>query len=789
MPRTGTLPGISYLRRSWRAAAGTAGLVVALMAIGAPPASAASDFRWGAQLPPRISAELVAPIFHGARATAERTDAPAPQLARRGAEPAVCDGCTPPLLYHGGAVMGTPSQAGRVVITPIYWVPPGFTMSAGYKDTINQYLNDIDADSGKPSNVYAVNAEYSRAPTSGGGDQMAYDLFAGAPINDNSPYPAQECDAHDGFTYCITDAQIRTRIAALLVANMLPADLGHLYPVFFPPGVNITDSDGGYSDEAWCGIHGAFQSTVPSGPVIYALEPYPIEGCFVDQYPNGDPGDVGTYYADDEISTLSHEINEAITDPSLALSYGWYDRTGHEIGDECSHIYGKPLGFTDPANPQGTLYNQVINGNKYYTQKTFSNATFAKFGVGQGCVGKAFQPTGAAAPTQREPDPYTARLTAAPSELPADGTSTSTISMTITDDDGDPVEDDRVVVRVNGTEDTLGACGDVDSDGGYTDEDGQVSVQYTASDEDASCSVIATESLTGTTEVAEIHQGTARLDNAEITAAFPSTITSGGDPVQFTTTVDNPSPDDIHGARLTFLMAGNNTSTQGASADQVHLQYADSTTNGQFVNVELEGTTVDDEVIYGYLGPEVGDDFPGDSTRTTKLRISFDEDVPASEVTGFDLVIEMQLDQFNAASGSATNLGYIGTNDITVLAAETPPPPPPPPPPPAVVTPPPPPPPPPPPVVTPPPPPPPTTVTVTVPGRAKGCTVPKLIGQTYANAQKRLRKAACPRVTITRPGSRTPRGKKLVVRRLSPKAGTVLTASKTVRLTFGFVKK
>ena len=166
-------------------------------------------------------------------------------------------------------------------------------MSAGYRNVINQYLSDIDADSGQKTNVYAVNAEYYRAPTSAGGDQMTYDLFAGTPIVDTSAYPAQQCDAHAGFTYCITDAQIRTRIAALLVANGLPADLAHLYPVFLPPGVNITDSDGGYSDEAWCGIHGAFQSTVPSGPVIYAMEPYPIEGCYVDQYPNGVTGDVG----------------------------------------------------------------------------------------------------------------------------------------------------------------------------------------------------------------------------------------------------------------------------------------------------------------------------------------------------------------------------------------------------------------------------------------------------------------------------------------------------------------
>ena len=169
--------------------------------------------------------------------------------------------------------------------------------------------------------------------------------------------------------------------------------------------MDITDSDGGYSDVGWCRTRrlrfdGAeWRDHLRDGALS-------IDGCFVDQYPHLSADD-GTAYADDEISTLSHEINESITDPSLPLSYGWYDRTGHEIGDECSHIYGIPLGSADPGNAQGTLYNQVINGHRYYTQKAFSNATFAKFGTGQGCVGKAFQPSGAAAPTQREPDPYT----------------------------------------------------------------------------------------------------------------------------------------------------------------------------------------------------------------------------------------------------------------------------------------------------------------------------------------------------------------------------------------------
>src|SRR5690348_4514327 len=44
-------------------------------------------------------------------------------------------GCDPPLIWHGGPVMGTPST-GPIVVTPIFWHPAGHPMS-------NQYTNII----------------------------------------------------------------------------------------------------------------------------------------------------------------------------------------------------------------------------------------------------------------------------------------------------------------------------------------------------------------------------------------------------------------------------------------------------------------------------------------------------------------------------------------------------------------------------------------------------------------------------------------------------------------------
>ena len=44
-------------------------------------------------------------------------------------DPTVCNGCVPPLVYHGGDVMGT-AQAGEITVTPIYWAPIGFSLDA-----------------------------------------------------------------------------------------------------------------------------------------------------------------------------------------------------------------------------------------------------------------------------------------------------------------------------------------------------------------------------------------------------------------------------------------------------------------------------------------------------------------------------------------------------------------------------------------------------------------------------------------------------------------------------------
>ncbi len=90
-----------------------------------------------------------------------------------------------------------------------------------------------------------------------------------------------------------------------------------LYFVYMPSGVTVT-AGGSSSCSSFCGYHDAINSQV-----YYAVMPYPdCSGCSASLAPF------------DALTTSSHELCEAITDP--VPGQGWYDQTNGEIGDICA---------------------------------------------------------------------------------------------------------------------------------------------------------------------------------------------------------------------------------------------------------------------------------------------------------------------------------------------------------------------------------------------------------------------------------------------------------------------
>ncbi len=299
---------------------------------------------------------------------------------------------TPPLIFHGGAVMGTPAT-GPVVVTPIFWNPAGHPMASAYKKIITAYLADVAAASGRRTNVYSTLNEYF-----GSNGAISYQVRLGAPVNDTSALPADGCKVNgrdtkriyadnSGYNACLDDAQVISETNRVVAARHLPVDLGHIYVLYLPKHVESCFFAGSTTTASnFCTInyqpsaaYCAYHSQAPNG-TVYANLPFPIYQspagftCGSDarfpaiETPNGNPD------ADTEVSPTSHEIMEAITDPDT--STGWYDSSGFENGDECAYVFGATQGTA------GQLYNQVINRHHYLTQEEFSNLDFAKTGLG-----------------------------------------------------------------------------------------------------------------------------------------------------------------------------------------------------------------------------------------------------------------------------------------------------------------------------------------------------------------------------------------------------------------------
>lgn len=574
-------------------------------------------------------------------------------------EPGVCQGCKPPLLYRGGPVLDT----SNLTITPIYWAPSGYSFSTSYPAIINQYLADVAADSGKSQNTYAIDSEYYM--TSGGTKtSVVYKIDAGPPINATDAFPSTStpCDVHPPYSACVNQDQIRTELATVLASGNLPADLNHVYLLLFPEGVQTFETNA-RSQEVYCGIHSAFDLPGGGGTVLYADEPY-ITSCSAGQAPNGDAA------ADTEVSIIAHEMSETITDP-LSSSPSWFDAAGNEIGDECNFNYGPPLGSTDQNNPQTTEYNQVINGHYYYAQTMFSNASYTSQGIGKGCLTAAYAAaTTTAFKAASTTSPASATLDASDTRLPADGKSTSKLTLTVLDESGEPVSGDHIHFDVKSSDQMPGMCGGLSSADGMTDDNGQFATTYTASSDNVACIVFGIDSESGSSDWATVYQGSADSIQPAITdASLPSSITPGGGTETFSVTASNPSNTDIADARLDVFLTGDNNGTTGLKASQVHLAYSDDTTGGAFVAVPTSGETVKDGEIDAYVMPDKAADLPAGGSRTVTFQISIDSGAPDTATTGSPLHVETDLDQFDPADNSQNNLDYVGPVDVTIASA------------------------------------------------------------------------------------------------------------------------
>jgi len=292
--------------------------------------------------------------------------------------PDIPTGARAPVSHVGGIAKapGLPYNGGRVLHSnrthPIFWEPAGsgLTYDPRYESLIQTFLIDVAADSHKTTNTFSLAGQYrdSKGPA-------AYDSTYGGAVLDTDPLPASGCTeppaTGPGWAVCLTDAQLEAEIEHLVAAENLPMTNHDVYLMVTPNGFgSCTDAGSsscalGGSAGGYCGYH----SETPNG-ILYAVIPF---NAVTGHCQSNDPRP-NSSTADPTISTISHELNETVTDPE---GDAWIDAEGNEAADLCLTAFGPALGGVG-----GTAWNQSIHGGHFFLQELWSNA-------GGGCEQRA----------------------------------------------------------------------------------------------------------------------------------------------------------------------------------------------------------------------------------------------------------------------------------------------------------------------------------------------------------------------------------------------------------------
>jgi uncharacterized repeat protein (TIGR01451 family) len=249
-----------------------------------------------------------------------------------------------------------------------FWLPTGQTYegtvagNTNYENLISQWAQDLGG-----SQFHNLLTQYY-----GNNGTITNDVtFGGSWIDTATAYP------HAGTTADpLTDADIHAEVTNAVTTNGWTEDTNHIVAVFTGTGIQECGSFGEctYTDPGFCAYHDHFSDG--GDDAVYGYMSYDdfthlagktcvagTTGGDTDPnrnvYPNGDRA------ADSEISTLSHEVIEAETDPHPNDTWTNSDPNVGEIGDACNFNYA-------PRDDTGA--DVYMNGHGYIMQQEYSNA-------------------------------------------------------------------------------------------------------------------------------------------------------------------------------------------------------------------------------------------------------------------------------------------------------------------------------------------------------------------------------------------------------------------------------
>lgn len=340
---------------------------------------------------------------------------------------------TSALCYRGGPVLHDPT------VYVIFWQGPLVTgqpenpkvslFPGKFEEVIEHYLEGVSTESGHQSNIFAIDPQYFEVQ---GTDKISGEYrLASAPgdaVVDNRAFPSHseaECADKTRFTEgpCLLDSDIQHEVKEVATEKSWPQEsLGAVYLVITPAGVGGCFEAGACAlqEGGYCAYHGDFggDGMTVGQQTLYADLPYDagVSGCVPEPevHPNQSLLGSEAAGADADIDDISHELNEAITDPIGSQCdeespehlhcepTSWLDESGQELADKClptetppGSVYGEPLGEAlstgTEAEKLASRYNQVIAGHDYWTQRQWSNEAGGYFQL----AGKPFEQEGA----------------------------------------------------------------------------------------------------------------------------------------------------------------------------------------------------------------------------------------------------------------------------------------------------------------------------------------------------------------------------------------------------------
>jgi len=232
------------------------------------------------------------------------------------------------ILFHGGPVMNKAKGVNVYLIWYGDWT--GNTATT----IIPKFVQDLD---GSP--YFNINTTYYDSTNTHVTNAVSY--------NGSTTHA-------ETYGTSLSDNQIEQ-----IVSDTNPTDSNAVY--FVLTGPDVTASSGFCT--SYCGWH--THATIGGRDIKYAFVGDAASQCpssctAQSTSPNGDIG------ADGMASVVSHELEEAVSDPDLNA---WYDRRGQENADKCAWTFG-----TEYTVSNGSKANMRLGSLDYLIQRNWVNA-------------------------------------------------------------------------------------------------------------------------------------------------------------------------------------------------------------------------------------------------------------------------------------------------------------------------------------------------------------------------------------------------------------------------------